>query len=810
MDSFQTEHMLSLPAELCSNNLELAEPAASPALGDTGPHPEAATEGPAPLPTLPPPQERPPRASTAECKVLLTQADALASGGRLREALEVYRQLSERQQLVAEQLEQLVRCLAEKVPQGEEPAPEPPDWSRGASCALAAEEAGAATAAEATEVWDGFKCRKCHGFLSDPVSLSCGHTFCKLCLERGRAADRRCALCGVKLSALMVATGRARGARRAGQQAPPPLRVNVVLSGLLGKLFPGPARASQLRHEGNRLYRERQVEAALLKYNEAVRLAPNDHLLYSNRSQIYFTLESHEDALHDAEIACKLRPMGFKAHFRKAQALATLGKVEEALREFLYCVSLDGTNKRVRAEAQRLLLSFFSPSFPGASQEHSPEILKLLAPHPRLKEHVESLATEGTSHNLPKLSQETLERPHCSGQEAAAAGGHRGSPMNLVPVKGDRQQDGPEDQDGAREEGAAASPQAASSRSGKCQEKKRKGCQMEPQDPEVPRKVSKPDHPAAPGAKPALCVPLASFDASDLECSLCMRLFYEPVTTPCGHTFCLKCLERCLDHNAKCPLCKDGLSQCLASRKYSKNVIMEELIAKFLPEELKERRRLYEEEMEELSNLNKNVPIFVCTMAYPTVPCPLHIFEPCYRLMIRRCIETGTRQFGMCLGDPVKRFAEYGCILEIRNVQFFADGRSVVDSIGKRRFKVLHQGQRDGYNTADIEYIEDQKVQGEDCAELIGLHNCVYEQASSWFHSLKSSLKNRILNHFGPMPEKDADPQINPNGPAWCWWTLAVLPLESRAQLPFLAMRSLKDRLNGIRRILAFISRNQN
>ncbi|KAM9668688.1 LON peptidase N-terminal domain and RING finger protein 3 isoform 3-T3 [Dama dama] len=718
MDSFQTGQMLSLPAELGSNNLELAEPAASAAHGDAGPHPEAAAEGPAPLPTRPPEPEQPPKASTPECKVLLTQADALASGGRLREALEVYRQLSERQQLVAEQLEQLVRCLAENVPQAEEPAPEPPDGSRAGSCALAAEEAGAVTAAEATEVWDGFKCRKCHGFLSDPVSLSCGHTFCKLCLERGRAADRRCALCGVKLSALMVTTGRARGTRRAGQQAPPPLRVNVVLSGLLGKLFPGPARASQLRHEGNRLYRERQVEAALLKYNEAVRLAPNDHLLYSNRSQIYFTLESHEDALHDAEIACKLRPMGFK---------------------------------------------------------------------------------------------ETPERPHCSSQEAAAARGQGGSLMNLVTVTGDGPQDHTEDSVGAEEEkGVAASSQAASSKTGKCQEKKRKHCQIEAQDPERPKKASKPDPSTDPRARPVLSAPLASFDASDLECSLCMRLFYEPVTTPCGHTFCLKCLERCLDHNAKCPLCKDGLSQCLASRKYSKNVIMEELIAKFLPEELKERRRLYEEEMEELSNLNKNVPIFVCTMAYPTVPCPLHIFEPCYRLMIRRCIETGTRQFGMCLGDPVKGFAEYGCILEIRNVQFFADGRSVVDSIGKRRFRVLHQGQRDGYNTADIEYIEDQKVQGEDCAELMGLHNCVYEQASSWFHSLKTSLKNRILNHFGPMPEKDADPQINPNGPAWCWWTLAVLPLESRAQLPFLAMRSLKDRLNGLRRILAFISRNQN
>ncbi|XP_062940441.1 LON peptidase N-terminal domain and RING finger protein 3 isoform X2 [Cynocephalus volans] len=757
MDSFQAEQMLSLPAQLGSNNLELAEPAeraASAARVDTGRHPEASTEGTAPLPTREPEQEQLPRTPVPECKVLLTQADALASGGRLREALEVYRQLSERQQLVAEQLEQLVRCLAENVPQGEALAPAPPDGDSSASCAVAAEEAGAAAAA-ATEVWDGFKCRKCHGFLSDPVSLSCGHTFCKLCLERGRAADRRCALCGVKLSTLMVAPGRARGTRRAAQQAPPPLRVNVVLSGLLGKLFPGPARASQLRHEGNRLYRERQVEAALLKYNEAVKLAPNDHLLYSNRSQIYFTLESHEDALHDAEIACKLRPMGFKAHFRKAQALATLGKVEEALREFLYCVSLDGKNKRARSEAQR----------------------------------------------------ENPELPHCSSQEEAATQGDDNSLMSPSKVKVDDVKDQKEEE----QEGDAASPEAASIKTGKCQEKKRKYCQVEPQeDMEIPNKASKQDHPIDQGPEPAVSVPLASFDASDLECSLCMRLFYEPVTTPCGHTFCLKCLERCLDHNAKCPLCKDGLSQCLASRKYSKNVIMEELIAKFLPEEFKERRRLYEEEMEELSNLNKNVPIFVCTLAYPTVPCPLHIFEPCYRLMIRRCIETGTRQFGMCLGDPVRGFAEYGCILEIRNVQFFADGRSVVDSIGKRRFKVLHQGQRDGYNTADIEYIEDQKVQGEDCAELMGLHNCVYEQASSWFHSLKASLKNRILSHFGPMPEKEADPQVNPNGPAWCWWILAVLPLESRAQLPFLAMSSLKDRLNGIRRVLAFISRNQN
>lgn len=56
------------------------------------------------------------------------------------------------------------------------------------------------------------------------------------------------------------------------------------------------------------------------------------------------------------------------------------------------------------------------------------------------------------------------------------------------------------------------------------------------------------------------------------------------------------------------------------------------------------------------------------------------------------------------------RFADYGCLLEIRDVKFFSDGRSVVDTIGKRRFKVVQHSERDGYNTADIEYLEDVKV----------------------------------------------------------------------------------------------------
>lgn len=44
--------------------------------------------------------------------------------------------------------------------------------------------------------------------------------------------------------------------------------------------------------------------------------------------------------------------------------------------------------------------------------------------------------------------------------------------------------------------------------------------------------------------------------ASDLECPLCLKLLWEPVTTPCGHTFCRPCFLRAIDHGAKCPNCR--------------------------------------------------------------------------------------------------------------------------------------------------------------------------------------------------------------------------------------------------------------
>ncbi|NWX86576.1 LONF1 protein, partial [Nothoprocta ornata] len=287
---------------------------------------------------------------------------------------------------------------------------------------------------------------------------------------------------------------------------------------------------------------------------------------------------------------------------------------------------------------------------------------------------------------------------------------------------------------------------------------------------------------------------------SDLECSLCIRLFFEPVTTPCGHTFCKECLERCLDHRPNCPLCKQSLREFLKAGSYNPSVLLQEIMLAVFPNELAERRALHQAEMAELSNLTKNIPIFVCTMSFPGVSCPLHVFEPRYRLMMRRCQETGTRRFGMCIYENGKSFADYGCMLEIQQIEFLADGRSLVDTIGRRRFRVLRRGHRDGYDTADIEYLEDKKVAGEELEELQCLHESTYHLAQR-FCEHGDSASRYTLQH-GSLPEKEDDIQASADGPTWCWWLISILPLDPSYQLMLFSTTSLRARLAQLQRIL--------
>ena len=55
--------------------------------------------------------------------------------------------------------------------------------------------------------------------------------------------------------------------------------------------------------------------------------------------------------------------------------------------------------------------------------------------------------------------------------------------------------------------------------------------------------------------------------------------------------------------------------------------------------------------------------------------------------------------------------------------------------------------------------------------------------AGKWFTEMSDAMKSGILNHYGHMPEPEADYWNLPNGPAWGWWILSILPLDSQLQV---------------------------
>lgn len=188
-------------------------------------------------------------------ELMVRRADALAFGGNFAEAFGVYRQASEIERLRPAHLANLIEYLSSSIRRqdagdiqsssspgrGEEPGP----------VEAASRPAADATGCGCADV----SCRICFSFLFEPVTLPCGHCYCLKCLERERKEKERPLLC--KECSFRVAEDHS-------------YRVNVVLSSLLAKWFPAMHQAGRLRREGNGLYAEKKMEAALEKYNQAI------------------------------------------------------------------------------------------------------------------------------------------------------------------------------------------------------------------------------------------------------------------------------------------------------------------------------------------------------------------------------------------------------------------------------------------------------------------------------------------------------------------------------------------------------------
>ncbi|CAN6287246.1 unnamed protein product [Urochloa humidicola] len=104
-------------------------------------------------------------------------------------------------------------------------------------------------------------------------------------------------------------------------------------------------RKAQLKLQGGKAVEGKDYVSALKFYSEAIKLDPEDAVLYSNRSFCHVKLGEALEASRDANICIRLRPEWTKGYYRKGSALMSLEEYKQACDAFMAGIKLDPTNE---------------------------------------------------------------------------------------------------------------------------------------------------------------------------------------------------------------------------------------------------------------------------------------------------------------------------------------------------------------------------------------------------------------------------------------------------------------------------------
>lgn len=307
----------------------------------------------------------------------------------------------------------------------------------------------------------------------------------------------------------------------------------------------------------------------------------------------------------------------------------------------------------------------------------------------------------------------------------------------------------------------------------------------------------------------------------DMDCQVCYQLLIDPVTPYCGHTFCRPCLQQVLDHSPLCPTCRQPLQlPTNLPSTFGGNKRISRLLSGLYPDALAQRAAILAADNESPNpNNDLKTPIFVCTCSFPTMPTPLFIFEPRYRLMIRRAWESD-RKFGMVLpnrtgeqqGDlGVAPFMEYGTMLHIDALHVYPDGRSHIWTTGVSKFKIRRWGWRDEYIVADTERVDDLPIADEEALEAAeisppsSLSPNAAPSAPSWTRLPTAALLRAALAFVERMRASSAPRLTEENlvafgqpprdAATFPYWLASILPVADEERYRLIAARSVRQRL---------------
>ncbi len=154
-------------------------------------------------------------------------------------------------------------------------------------------------------------------------------------------------------------------------------------------------KAKEASAKAKEAFSKKDYPTAIKFYTEAISHDPTDHLLFSNRSACYASIEQYQDALDDANKCVELKPDFARGYGRKGLAEFYLKKYQDAEKSYSKGLELDPTNEQFKEGLTRAKEFTAGPS--GFGAEAGPEggmpfgspqeILKKLMNDPVTKEY---------------------------------------------------------------------------------------------------------------------------------------------------------------------------------------------------------------------------------------------------------------------------------------------------------------------------------------------------------------------------------------------------------------------------------------
>lgn len=195
----------------------------------------------------------------------------------------------------------------------------------------------------------------------------------------------------------------------------------------------------------------------------------------------------------------------------------------------------------------------------------------------------------------------------------------------------------------------------------------------------------------------------------DFDCPLCLKIFYQPISLHCGHTFCRGCIKRSLNLQPHCPVCRT--STYLDPAHVSPNYLITDLIAKCYPDEAKQRAIDHVAEEEELNSQRLGLFYLPNTehRLFPGMPIELLVYESRYLLLMQRCLDNASL-FGIQPGPDVQT----GAAIKIDSARRLHNGRLIITAKVTKRYRVLGGVETEdgtyGLQYAGVQFFEDDPI----------------------------------------------------------------------------------------------------